>query len=123
MVIFSLMQSEKWFVWYLMLRGWLLYPFLFILLAFRAKLVSFPFWWFSSMPFIQLVLVPLRSEVWYRNLHQVSYPNFLSIREITALDHFSNFSSLIITLTACLLVFGFSSPHKYQLIILVIIYI
>ena len=50
------------------------------------------FWQFSSMPFIQLVLVPPRFEVCPRNLHQLSYPNLPSNHEITTLDQFSDFS-------------------------------
>ena len=68
------------------------------------------------MPLIQLVLVLPMSEVCPRNFHQVSCPNLSSSREISALDHFMDFSSSEITLTAYLPILD---PHPPTYIIVV----
>ena len=94
-----------------MRRGWLLCPSFFILLAFHAELI-FPFRWFSSMPFIPLVLVPSRLGVCPQNSHQMSYPNLSSSRGISILDHFMDFNSSEITLAACLTTLDLHPPTR-----------
>ena len=106
---FLINTAREVVVLYLMQRGWLLCPSFFILLVFRAQSI-FPFEWFSSIPFIPLVLVTLRSGLCPRNPHQMSYPNLSSSHGISVLHHFMDFNSSKITLATCLTTLDFCPP-------------